>query len=109
MVDALIFNFQFLIISCQGGLAEFQQTVLSTTLLVLSTKYFLLSRKSIYMHASLAVHACTKLATTAQILQRTYRKGAMHLQKYLSGLREKRIALCEKWAMRFVEKACAFF
>ena len=61
------------------------------------------------MHASLAVHACTKLGTAAQILQRTYRKGAMHLQKYLSGLREKRIALCEKWAMRFVEKVCAFF
>lgn len=60
------------------------------------------------MHAPLAVHACTKLGTTAQILQRTYRKGTMHLQKYLSGLREKRIALCEKWAMRFVEKACAF-
>ena len=30
-------------------------------------------------------------------------------RKYLLGLREKRIALCEKWAMRFVEKACAFF
>jgi len=96
-----IFNY-FLPRGCQGGLAEFQQTVLSTTLLVLSTKYFLLSRKSIYMHAPLAVHACTKLGTTAQILQRTYKK-------YFSGLREKRIALCEKWAMRFVEKACAFF
>ena len=54
------------------------------------------------MHAPLAVHACTKLGTTAQILQRTYKK-------YFSGLREKRIALYEKWAMRFVEKACAFF
>ena len=29
--------------------------------------------------------------------------------KYLSGLQEKRIALCGKWAMRFIEKAYAFF
>jgi len=54
------------------------------------------------MHASLAVHVCTELGTTAQILQRTYKK-------YLSGLREKRIALYEKWAMRFVEKASVLY
>jgi hypothetical protein len=40
-------------------------------------------------------------ATTEKVLC-TYRK-------YLSGLQEKRIALCEKWAMRFLEKAYAFF
>ena len=91
------------------GAGRIPWIVLSTILLVLSTKYFLLSRKSIYMHAPLAVHACTKLGTTAQILQRTYRKVLCTYKKFLSGLREKRIALCEKWAMRFVEKACAFF
>ena len=39
-----------------------------------------------------------------------------HLQKkcyapteYIVRLTRKRIALCEKWAMRFLEKACAFF
>ena len=55
------------------------------------------------MHASLAVHVCTELGTTAQILQRTCKKSAMRLQNILSGLQEKRIALFQRKQVRFLD------
>ena len=103
-------NFQFSIFNilakglprgCQGVLAENSQIVLSTILLVLSTKYFILSRKSIYIHAPLAVHVCTKLGTTAQILQRTCKKSAMCLQKIF-------VRLTRQTHSPFSEKVSAF-
>ena len=53
------------------------------------------------MHAPLAVHACTKLGTTAQILQRTCKKSAMRLQKIF-------VRLTRQTHSPFSEKVSAF-
>ncbi len=59
-------------------------------------------RRSRYMHVPNLVQLHKSCNAPTDKVLCTYKK-------YLSGLREKRIALYEKWAMRFVEKACVFF